>query len=230
MRTPEPPAADATVTTYPGTGSEGDRSRFERVAFFSDAVFAIAATLLVVDLRIPETVGRLTDGQFVDALVELTPKFYGFAVSIIVICLYWAGHHRTFGRFVRYESGLPYANLPFLICIAFMPFPTAALGQYWYLTSAVLFYAGWQVVTGVAYFVLWIWATRDRRLVPKDVSDDWIRERTWLGATVMLGFVLTAPIALVSPVLTQVAWWPAITLLSVIVTRRFEGAGPRDLD
>jgi hypothetical protein len=60
-----------------------------------------------------------------------------------------------------------------------MPFPTAALGEHWYLTSAVLFYAAWQVVTGAAYFVLWIWATRHRRLVPKDVSDDWIHERTW---------------------------------------------------
>jgi uncharacterized membrane protein len=207
-----------------------DRSRLERVAFFSDAVFAIAATLLVVDLRVPETVGRLTDGQFVDALVALTPKLYGFAVSIVVICLYWAGHHRTFGRFVRYDSGLPYANLPFLICIAFLPFPTAALGEFWYLTSAVLFYAFWQVVCGAAYLVLWLWATRDRRLVPKDVSDDWIRERTWLGLTVALGFLLTAPLAFVSPVLTQVLWWPAITLFSFLVTRRFEGAEPHDLD
>jgi uncharacterized membrane protein len=209
---------------------QDDRSKIERVAFFSDAVFAIAATLLVVDLRIPETVGRISDGEFVEALVDLTPKFYGFAVSIIVICLYWAGHHRTFGRFVRYDAGLPYANLPFLICIAFLPFPTAALGEYWYLTSAVLFYAGWQVVTGVAFLILWRWASKDRRLIPAEVSDDWIRERTWLAATVMLGFTLTAPLAILSPVLTQVAWWPVISVLSVIVSRRFEGVEPHDID
>jgi uncharacterized membrane protein len=209
---------------------QDDRSKIERVAFFSDAVFAIAATLLVVDLRIPETVGRISDGEFVEALADLTPKFYGFAVSIIVICLYWAGHHRTFGRFVRYDAGLPYANLPFLICIAFLPFPTAALGEYWYLTSAVLFYAGWQVVTGVAFLILWRWASKDRRLIPAEVSDDWIRERTWLAATVMLGFTLTAPLAILSPVLTQVAWWPVISVLSVIVSRRFEGVEPHDID
>ena len=208
---------------------EDDRAKLERVAFFSDGVFAIAATLLVVDLRIPEAVGRLTNEEFVQALIDLAPKFYGFFVSILVIGLYWAGHHRTFGRFVRYDPGLPYWNLPFLITIAFMPFPTAALGEYSYLGAAVIFYAAWQVVAGVAYLLLWRWATTDRRLVPSDVSDDWIRERTWFGAVVAIGFAVTAPIALVSPVLAQIAWWPAISLFSYLVARRFEGAEPHDL-
>jgi len=223
-----PPALPAAPETR-ADDNEDDRAKLERVAFFSDAVFAIAATLLVVDLRIPETVGRLTDGQFIQALVDLAPRFYGFAVSIVTIGLYWAGHHRTFGRFVRYDAALPYYNLLFLIGIAFMPFPTSTLGQFYYLTSAVLFYAGWQVVTGAAYLLLWIWATRDRRLVPRDVTDGWIRERTWFGATVGLGFAITAPIAFVSPVLTQILWWPAISVLSLVVARRYEGAEPRDL-
>jgi uncharacterized membrane protein len=131
-----------------------DQARIERVAFFSDAVFAIAATLLVVDLRLPEVVGRLTEGELIDAWIALAPKLYGFAVSFLTIGLYWAGHHRTFGRFVRYDPGLPYANLPLLGAIAFMPFPTAVLGEHWYLTGAVLFYVGWQIVTGATYLLL----------------------------------------------------------------------------
>jgi uncharacterized membrane protein len=204
---------------------EEDRTRLERVAFFSDAVFAIAATLLVVDLRIPETASRLTDGDLVAALIDLAPRYYGFAVSFLTIGLYWAGHHRTFGRFVRYDPGLPYANLPLLGAIAFMPFPTAVLGEHWYLTSAVLFYVGWQIATGAAYLLLWLWATRGRRLVPETVSDSWIRERTWLGGVTALGFAVTIPIAFVSPLVAQLAWWPAISILSLLIVKRFERGG-----
>jgi hypothetical protein len=68
-------------------------------------------------------------------------------------------------------------------------------------------------------------------LVPDSVSDDWIRERTWLGGVTALGFAITIPIAIVSPPLAQLAWWPAISLMSVLVVRRFESkpggvAGP----
>jgi uncharacterized membrane protein len=205
---------------------EHDRWQLERVAFFSDAVFAIAATLLVVDLRIPEAVGRITDGQLLAAMGELLPKLYGFAVSIIVIGLYWAGHHRTFGRFVRYDPGLSYVNLPFLICIAFMPFPTAVLGEYSYLTLAVVFYAAWQVVTGAAYLLLWLWATHRRRLLDASVTETWITERTWLGAAVAIAFLITMPLAFVSPAVAQIAWWPMTGLVSLLITRWFEGKRP----
>jgi uncharacterized membrane protein len=185
-------------------------------------VFAIAITLLVIDLRLPEAAERLTNGELIDELVALGPRYYGFLVSFVVIGLYWAGHHLTFGRFVRYDPGLPYVNLPLLFCIAFMPFPTAVLGEHFYLESAVIFYALWQVATGCAASGLWLWATRDRRLVSSDVSDDWIRERTWWGWVPAAAFLLSIPIAFVSPVLAQLAWWPAVAILTIVVVRRFE--------
>jgi uncharacterized membrane protein len=229
MATP-PPQTGPLVDSTDEPMRDADARKLERVAFFSDGVFAIAATLLVVDLRLPEVAGQISNQDFLDQLAELGPKLYGFAVSIVVIGLYWAGHHRTFGRFVRYDAGLPYANLPVLICIAFMPFPTATLGDYHYLSAAVIFYAAWQVVTGGVYLLLWLWATRDRRLVPRDVSDAWISERTWLGGITALGFGLTIPVAFFSPLLAQVLWWPAIAILSFLVSRRFEGAEPHEID
>jgi uncharacterized membrane protein len=190
--------------------------------FFSDAVFAIAITLLVIDLRLPEAAERLSNGQLVEELLTLGPRYYGFVVSFVVIGLYWAGHHLTFGRFVRYDPGLPYVNLPLLFCVAFMPFPTAVLGENYHLEAAVIFYALWQVATGVAGSGLWLWATRRRRLVSADVSDDWIEERTWFGWVPAVAFLVSIPLALVSPILAQLSWWPAVALLTIVVARRFE--------
>jgi uncharacterized membrane protein len=202
--------------------TDDDRFKLERVAFFSDAIFAIAATLLIIDLRLPEVVGRLTDGELLEALLELAPGYYGFLVSFVVIGLYWAAHHLTLGRFVRYDPALPYVNLPVLFCIAVLPFPTAVLGQYSYLPLAVILYAAWMALTGLAATGMYVWASRGRRLLPSDVSDAWIRERTWISLSVPLAFSISIPIAVVSPLIAQIAWWPLVALLNILVARRFE--------
>jgi uncharacterized membrane protein len=199
-----------------------ERFKLERVALFSDAIFAIAATLLVIDLRLPEGTENMSEAQLIDALVSLTPRYYAFVVSFVVIGLYWAAHHLTFGRFVRYDPGLPYVNLPVLFCIAVLPFTTSVLGEHPDLTGAVVLYAGWMMVTGFASTALWVWATQRRRLLPADVSDDWIRERTWLGLSVPLAFSASIPIAFVSPLAAQIAWWPLVIVMNIAIARRFE--------
>ncbi|WP_448663187.1 TMEM175 family protein [Sphingomonas sp. CJ20] len=120
----------------------------ERLTFFSDAVFAIAITLLVIEIRPPVLHGA-DDAALRAGLLALAPNYIGFIVSFFVIGRFWLGHHRLFGQLARADDRLVFANLVLLLGIAFLPFPTAVFSEYANLRTATLFYAGWLVVLGL---------------------------------------------------------------------------------
>ena len=103
----------------------------ERLGFFSDAVFAIAMTLLIIDIKVPELNGlAITDHNFLVVLFSLLPKFMGFIISFFIIGLYWFIHHRMFGFVINYSGKLIWLNLLFLFSIVLMPFTTAVYSEY----------------------------------------------------------------------------------------------------
>ena len=109
-----------------------DRTEFqlERLILFTDAVFAIAITLLAIEIKIPEFEGRPTDAQVWERILWLIPKFIGFLVGFAVIAIYWTAHHRIF-RFVRgYDQKLLWLNILFLLCIVLMPFSSGLFSSY----------------------------------------------------------------------------------------------------
>jgi uncharacterized membrane protein len=120
----------------------------ERLTFFSDAVFAIAITLLVIEIRPPVLHGA-GEAELQAALLNLIPNYVGFIVSFFVIGRFWLGHHRLFGQLARADDRLVFANLLLLLGIAFMPFPTAVFSEYVNLRTSTLLYAGWLVVLGL---------------------------------------------------------------------------------
>ena len=99
--------------------------QFERIVFFSDAVFAIAITLLIIEIKVPHIDHAAPDREYWLALVKLIPNFFGYFFSFFVIGAYWVGHHRIYGHIVRWDYGLIWRNVLFLMAIAFMPFSTA---------------------------------------------------------------------------------------------------------
>ena len=90
--------------------------QLERMILFSDAVFAIAITLLIIEIKIPE-VDEPTDKALLQSLGHLIPKFIGFIISFIFIGLYWTIHHRMFGFVTSYDKKLLVLNLFFLFFI-----------------------------------------------------------------------------------------------------------------
>jgi uncharacterized membrane protein len=141
-----------------------DRFQLERMAFFSDAIFAIAITLLVIDLRLPE-IGADSSAALSHALQELIPKFLGFVVSFFVIGRFWIGHHRIVGHLRTCDDGLVWRNLLFLLSIAFMPFPTAVISEYGGTALGVGFYALWLMFSGVLYRIMLTYALRRPELI-----------------------------------------------------------------
>lgn len=126
---------------------EHDRNQLERMTFFSDAVFAIAMTLLVIEVRVPE-IHRIDGWVLAQGLLDLIPKYIGFVVSFIVLGRFWVGHHHVMGMLDHADRRLVWLNLLFLLAVAFMPFPTAVLSDYVQLRVAVCFYAGWLMLLG----------------------------------------------------------------------------------
>ncbi|MGN6741495.1 TMEM175 family protein [Dyella sp.] len=167
-------------------------SQLERLTFFSDAVFAIAITLLVIEIHVPR-LGVVDDQAYLAALHELMPSFMGFILSFLVIGALWAAHHRVFGLLADYDSGLVMPNLLLLMVIAFMPFATALMSANPLARVPELFYAGTLLTAGLLQRWLFGKALRApylrRDVAPADVVA--VRARSWaLPTAALLAFAL----------------------------------------
>ncbi|HVF93753.1 MAG TPA: TMEM175 family protein [Sphingomonas sp.] len=182
------------------------RSQLERLTFFSDAVFAIAMTLLVIEVKVPE-IHALSDRQLGQALLAQFPKYVGFVISFIVVARFWVGHHRVMGLLKATSPRLIWANLIFLLVIAFMPFPTAVLSEYVELRVAVGLYAGWLMLLGLANRWVIRTALKDPALMRDDADPGERRailRASWISPGIgalafAVGMIepLAAPVALV---------------------------------
>lgn len=111
--------------------SDKKQFQLERLILFSDAVFAIAITLLVIELKVPLVdTHHATEASFWESFSELWPTLAGFALSFFMIGLYWTVHHKVFGYVENYNQPLLWLNLVFLFSIVLMPFTTAIYSEY----------------------------------------------------------------------------------------------------
>lgn len=132
--------------------------QLERIALFSDAVFAIAITLLIIEIKVPEIHSDIvTDDELRDNLIHIIPKFIGFIVSFFVIGLYWLSHHRMFKYVIASSQKLLWNNLMFLLPIVVMPFSTAFFSEYYNnsLRLPLAVYAVTICIAGLFSFRLW---------------------------------------------------------------------------
>jgi uncharacterized membrane protein len=192
---------------------------FERLVFFSDAVFAIVITLLVLPLTaeidLPEGAGGLA-GRVLDEW----PKVLTFIVSFLVIGQFWTAHHRTFGLIRRDDTVLLWLNLGILLTVAFMPFPAALLGARQGTADAfpVVFFAASMTLTSWALTTTWLYAAR-RGLVRPSLGPDRIRQVTMRALVTSALFILSVPLALLGLPVAVVFWVGVIPLARALVAR-----------
>lgn len=174
----------------------------ERLIFFSDAVFAIAITLLVIELHPPHFPTGTPDINHVAALANLIPNFVAFFISFFVIGAFWAGHHRAFSLARHWSPSLLFPNIFMLAAIAFMPFVTAYMGTNIGQRVPAVLYNAVLMVTGLLNIRL------IRRVTSPPVVDEHAdplvvartRARGW-GVT--LGAALALALAFVVPTFSQ---------------------------
>jgi uncharacterized membrane protein len=129
-----------------------------RVEAFSDGVFAIAITLLILEIRVPESAGHGTLGH---ALADLWPSYLAFVASFMTIGVMWLNHHRLFTLINKCDDGLIALNLLLLMGITWIPFPTGLLAEHLRRPDervAGVVYAGSFVVIAIAFNVMWRYA------------------------------------------------------------------------
>ena len=182
-----------------GETGNGDTTRLET---FSDGVFAIAITLLVLEIRVP----HVEEGEsLVVALLGLWPSYLGYAVSFLQIGVIWANHHNRFRLLERSDHVLLFLNILFLLCVAFIPFPTALLAEYIQGSegerqTAIAVYSGTLAVTSIFFTLLWLYAANDYRLVNRTLNPRLLRAMTrryLIGAAL---YIIAFAIAFISAV------------------------------
>lgn len=196
----------------------------ERLVFFSDAIFAISITLLVLPLA--ET--HLTEDEAPRQLAELMPEVSIFALSFAVIGMFWLQHHRYFRDIAAFDSVLLRLNLGFLFCIVFMPFPTAALGRAGGSGTVTALYAGTIAVTSSMSALMWWYASRDGGVLLVDgIPRARVRHRLAGASVSILVFAASIPIALFVDANAAKYSWIATLPLSLLLdrfSRRPDGA------
>jgi uncharacterized membrane protein len=182
-----------------------------RIEALSDGVFAIAITLLIIEIGVPHP----EPGQGLgEALRDLWPSYAGYALSFLTIGVMWLNHHAIFKDVERADHTIIVLNILLLLCISFVPFPTAVLAEYIrdddYAFAATLAYGGTFTVTAVVFNALWLYAATHRDMIDAHISDARVRSRTrrYIGGPLL--YALGLPLAMISPWLS-IGLWTALT-------------------
>ena len=189
---------------------EDDELGLERLIFFSDAVFAIAITLLALEIRLPTADGPVTWAD----LLGLWPRYLSYTISFGTIGGYWVSHHRKFRLIRRYDTRLLWINLLALAAVAFLPFPTALLGEHGDEVPTAIFYALTVISTGLLFTWVGFYASRGRRLLAPDVDPLLIQRGTVRSLLPVAFFVVSIPVALwVHPYAAELIWGVSALML-----------------
>jgi uncharacterized membrane protein len=126
----------------------------DRVEAFSDGVFAIILTLLVLELRVPNLADHSSLSQYATAMTPLIPKIISFVLTFAIIAIHWVSHHYFFRHLQQAPLGIVWLNNLFLLWICFMPFPTAMLGDHPTDQFPILLFSVNQLLAALTFFAL----------------------------------------------------------------------------
>jgi uncharacterized membrane protein len=168
-----------------------------RIEAFSDGVFAIAITLLIIEVHVP---ARGDAGELGHELLSLWPSYLGYLTSFLTIGVMWINHHYVFSLIDRVDRTMLLLNTTLLLMIAFVPFPTAVLAQFVETDgarAAAVLYGAALTLTAINFFAWWRYASANRRLIAQSVPDHVVDDITrayvpgtlLYGSAMLVGFV-----------------------------------------
>ena len=182
-----------------------------RTISFSDAVIAIAITLLALDLTVPQVPESSAAAELPSALLELWPNLFSFVLSFWIIGSYWLAHRRISQVVGAYDGRMQLINLLFLMWIVLMPFSSALVGEYEHQQLPVVIYAVHNILTSLTLTWLWQHAIRDSRLVEANFDPSLVRYSNFRSLVVQGVFLLSIGISFISVDAARLSWvliWP----------------------
>jgi uncharacterized membrane protein len=175
---------------------------YARTVALSDGVFAIALTLLVLNITVPE-LSKSEHGRLGRQLIDHRQEFVSYAISFAVVSVFWVRHHVFFRRLSRLDARLVVVNLAYLAFVAFVPYPTRLVGVYGDEPAAVVLYAATLAILAMLAGLLRSHARRAGLVTPQGLREIDRREH-WLVAPSI--FLISIPIAFVSATVAQLMW------------------------
>lgn len=177
--------------------------QLDRISFFSDGVFAIAITLLVIEFKVP-VIQHATDGLLWSSLAHMGWKLLGFIISFFIVGYYWSVHHRIFGYVNDYTSRLIWLNLLFLFSVVLLPFSSGLLGEYSSELELHIPYGIYVlniVLTAIMNVVLWLYISNpSKKLLTHEISPERIRLGLYFTFVVPSMFLLSFLMSLKFPI------------------------------
>lgn len=141
-----------------------------RVEAFSDGIFAIIITLLVLEIKVPHIQGSESAGDLMKALAGLLPKFTSWIISFFTIAVIWVNHHRIFKQLKFLDHGIFWWNAFLLLWTSFIPFPTAVLGDYPGNQTSIILYGMVMALMALGFTLMRLYAIRRKGLLEETVD------------------------------------------------------------
>ncbi len=194
--------------------------RLTRIEAFSDGVFAIIVTLLVLELKVPALKDHGSVSELSHQLVELMPKFLSWLISFIIVCKFWLNHHYVLGLARHADYAMVWLNSLFLLSQSFIPFPTALVGEYPNNRLAVSLFGAMFALNTLLFMVLQAYIVRN--LIKPELAatqDPHGLRKAFIGPA---SYLLGAAVAWLSVHVAFVIY--ALTPLFYITPRHYRGA------
>jgi uncharacterized membrane protein len=179
-----------------------------RLETFADGIFAIAATLLIIDVGLPEELGDSLGRE----LLDIWPQYAAYAISFLTIAIIWVNHHTVLGQIAVVDRTFLFLNVGLLLAIAFIPFPTRILAEHVRTDdgrAAALLYGVTMLAMSISFLAVWLYAAVGRRLIRPDAD-----ARTVSGIT--RSFVPGVPIYAISTLVAFVSPETSAALFGLI--------------
>lgn len=193
----------------------------DRLVNFSDGVFAIAATLLVVTIGFSMHLNRPDlDRKLWHEFGDTLPQVLAYALSFFIIARNWIGHHRMFKVIRRIDGRFIALNLVVLGLIALVPFPTDVYGNYPQEQPALIVYCVAISAPSIAAAVMFRYAAQDNRLIDPSTPREWVIHSQLRSLSIPAVFLSSIPLSFVAVALAQF-WWLWMIPLRIYFTRRY---------
>jgi uncharacterized membrane protein len=204
--------------------SDNSELSTSRLEAFSDGVFAIAITLLIIEIKVPAH-DDLKNQSLMHYIWQQWPKYFAYILSFVIIGIYWANHHYLFKLFKRTNHVFNLLNVLFLMTIAFLPYPTGVLGDYIitaeHAKPAVTFYAFAIWLPSFAWLLIWLYAGHKRRIVDHKLTHRFVNSLTQQYYLSNLFYISAFLISLFSAVIS-ITICVGLTLLYLLPPRKPE--------
>jgi uncharacterized membrane protein len=193
-----------------------EKSRLEA---FSDGVFAIVITLLILDIRFPD----VPYSQFIEALGSVWPRILAYVLSFIIIGLYWVIHHNSMHAMKKTDRGFLWLNILFLLCVSFIPFPTSLLGRYPFQAWPIVIYGITLITCDVVGYIMVVYVHYHPQLAISGFNEKYLRSHTPVYIIINSAYLCAVLLAHWLPLVSYLIYVGVVATLIILLPKVDDG-------